>query len=241
MSKRAMSLLAMITILIMATGCVIGRVRVGPTEVETQTVERGDAESVRVDIDMGIGDLEVQGGTDELLDAEFTYNIADWKPEVDYRANGAQGRLTISQPGGNFEGVPDDNIRYEWDLLLNEDVPMDMEVSLGVGGGYLDLSGLNLTDLDVETGVGETTVDLTGNWEESFNVRIRGGIGRVAVRLPDGVGVRVEPETGLGSIDVRGLIRDGDTYTNAAYGESEVSLDISVEGGIGEIVLTLAE
>ena len=52
-------------------GC-SSRIRVGDLQTECQSVELGDAESVRVEIKMGFGDLEVTGGAEELMEAEFT-------------------------------------------------------------------------------------------------------------------------------------------------------------------------
>jgi hypothetical protein len=43
---------------------------------------------------------------------------------------------------------------------------------------------------------------------------------------------------GIGSIDVRGLKHDGDTYTNDVLGRTPATIHLKVEGGIGQIVLT---
>jgi hypothetical protein len=51
------------------------------------------------------------------------------------------------------------------------------------------------------------------------------------------VGVRVDIDGGLGKVDAAGLARDGDVYTNNAYGESDVTLRIEIEGGVGRINL----
>ena len=64
--------------------------RIGPLRSESQSVELGDAGSVRVEINFGAGDLQLTGGAEELLEADFTYNVARLKPEVKYSG----GRLT---------------------------------------------------------------------------------------------------------------------------------------------------
>ena len=38
---------------------------------------------------MGSGELRVTSGTPKLMEGKFAYNVADWKPVVDYRAGGA--------------------------------------------------------------------------------------------------------------------------------------------------------
>ena len=55
--------------------------------------------------------------------------------------------------------------------------------------------------------------------------------------LPADVGVRVNVEVGVGAVDATGLTKEGEYYTNDAYGQSDVTLYIDVEGGVGETVL----
>ncbi|MCD4776640.1 MAG: toast rack family protein [Candidatus Aegiribacteria sp.] len=34
-----------------------------------------------------------------MLNADFTYNVAAWKPEIKYNVIGGQGKLVVRQPG----------------------------------------------------------------------------------------------------------------------------------------------
>lgn len=243
MKHKLLALVVVTAVFVLTTGC-INRLNVGPVQTDEETVEAGDIDSARVNIQMGVGKLDINGGAAGLLDAKFTYNVEEWKPEVDYEISGNEGRLTVRQPEGETGsvGIPDtDNVKNEWDLKLNDDIPMDLDINLGVGESELELSGLTLNSLDIQTGVGETTIDLTGDWATSFDVDIEGGVGQTTVRLPRGVGVRVETQTGIGGINVRNLIQNGDTYTNAAYENADVILDITVQGGVGAIDLILEE
>ena len=225
-------------LLLLLIGC-INSVAVGPTQTDSQSVELGDVDSVRVDIRMGVGELNVAGGATNLMDAEFTYNIEDWRPDVDYRQRGSIGELEVSQPSGEINGIPDDDVKYRWDIALQNGVPLDMDVDLGVGESSLDLSGLALQGLVVDTGVGAATIDLTGDWQNSFDVKINGGVGETTVYLPENVGLRVSANTGIGSLVVNGLQREAgtDVFTNDAYGESEVTIQLEIDGGIGEITV----
>jgi hypothetical protein len=45
----------------------------------------------------------------------------------------------------------------------------------------------------------------------------------------------------LGSIKAGSLQKQGDAYVNDVYGKSPVTLQIEVEGGVGEINLELGE
>ena len=223
-------------LLLLLIGC-INRVAVGPTLTDNQTVELGDIDSAQVDIKMGVGELDIASGSANLMDAEFTYNIEDWRPEVLFEQRGSRGELSLTQPKGEINGIPDDDIEYRWSVILSNDIPLDMNVDLGVGESNLDLSGLDLQSLTIDTGVGETTIDLTGEWQDGFDVKINGGVGKTTVYLPENVGLRLEADTGIGSLVVNGLQKEGDSnvYTNAAYGESDVTIRLDISGGIGEV------
>jgi len=203
---------------------------------ETKTVEAQGASTVRVNLDMNAGDLRITGGGDKLLDANFDYDESDGRPEVSYDASGTEGRLHVSQSGGSHiigRAGRDDT----WALRLNNDLVRELRLEMGAGRGDLNLRGVQLTQLEVDMGAGELTTDLTGDWKHDVTVRIEGGAGRATVRLPKNVGVRVRAAGGIGSIDVEGLRRDGSYYVNNLYGKSPITMNVTVEGGVGQIRL----
>jgi hypothetical protein len=231
------SLLILIAVAFTATGCYRG-VRVGDLQTKSQTVERGDADAVNAEIQMGAGKLDVSGGASQLLEASFTYNVE----ELDPRATYTNGRLEVRDSGVNI-GIASladlAEFRNEWDLKLNEDAPMEMKINLGAGPSNLALGALALTSLNINGGAGEVTIDLTGNWRNDLDVRIEGGLGDLHLTLPREVGVRIEVDPGIGVVDASGLTGDGNTYTNDAYGVSDVTLRIHIDGGVGHINLDI--
>jgi len=231
--------LTILVVLLTTLGCAptASSARVGSLQTESQSVELGDVESVRVEIDMGAGELNVAGGADELIEADFTYNVAALKPEVEFRGR----KLTIRQPDldiTSFADLPD--YRYEWDLRFNDDVPMDMNIRLGTGKMDLELAGLSITALEVDMGASRSTLDLTGDWASDFDANIKGGVSSLTLRLPSDTGVRVEI-SGISRINASDLTKEGNAYVNDAYGKSDVTLDIYIEAGLGETNLEIGE
>lgn len=210
---------------------------VGRTQTTSKIVPLGKAKSVTVDIKMGAGKLRVSSGTSDLMHADFTYNVGAWKPEVHYDTSGDQGHLSIEQPSGthNYTG----NIRYDWDVMLNSKVPMEMNLTMGAGKSTLNLAELNLSQLNVKMGAGEADVDLDGRWNHDVNASLQGGVGKLTMHLPRHIGVRAAVQGGLGTINANGFTKNGDVYTNSEYGKSPVTLNINVQGGMGEIDLVL--
>jgi D-alanyl-D-alanine carboxypeptidase len=118
---------------------------------------------------------------------------------------------------------------------------MDLSVDMGAGSSDLQLASLPLTRLDVSLGAGESTIDLSGDWVRDLDVTIDAGAADITVRLPSEVGARVVVEAGPHTIEATGLTKDGNVYTNATYGLSEVTLRVNLEAGIGQINLEVDE
>ncbi len=217
-------------------GCTRGGppLTLGELVTERETVALGDARSVTVEMDVGIGELTISGGAEDLLEAEFEYNVAEWKPVIEYRVNDGRGRLIVRQPPNDGRRVPKraDNA---WTIVLNDDVPMTLTVDVGIGDSHLELGSLSLSDLDVDAGIGNVTVDLTGSWSNDVSVNVDGGIGNVDLELPPDVGVRLERDVGIGSIEIEGFHRKGDVFVNDAFGQTDVTIDLNIDAGIGRI------
>jgi len=210
--------------------------KVGEMRHESRSVQPEDAQSVRAHLEMGAGELNVGGAADELMEADFSYNAADLKPKVSYEVNGGNGDLRVRQ--GNSEGIRfGGDARNEWGVRFNDETPTDLTVEMGAGESDLDLDSLTLTGLDLQMGAGTTTVDLTGDYAQDLEASIQGGVGEATVMLPSEVGVRARAEGGIGNINSKGLQREGDSYVNDAYGTSDVTLEVDVQGGVGEINL----
>jgi N-terminal domain of toast_rack, DUF2154 len=209
---------------------------VGEMQRDSQKVQPENAQSVRAHLKIGAGELNVSGGADALMEAEFAYNVADWKPDVSYDVSGDTGELSVEQGSGQ-DVRPGGEARNEWDVLFSDELPTDLRVQMGAGESSLDLDSLTLTGLDLQMGAGKTTVDLTGDYTSDFDASIQGGVGEATVMLPSEVGVRARAEGGLGNINAKGLKKEGDSYVNEAYGSSDVTLEVDVQGGVGQINL----
>jgi N-terminal domain of toast_rack, DUF2154 len=215
------------------SGCAIQTVS-GPVRHEARTIDLDTSETARVDLQMGAGELRVDGGAQGLADVDFNYNVPAWKPAIRYHSFAGRADLSIRQPGG---GGHMGNTKYDWDLRLNNEIPIDLLVRFGAGEARLNLGSLNLRSIEVEMGVGEIRMDLRGAPKRDYSVRIRGGIGEATVYLPTNTGIYAKAQGGLGEIKVRGLRRESQHWVNDWYESAKPQVRIEVEGGIGQINL----
>jgi N-terminal domain of toast_rack, DUF2154/Domain of unknown function (DUF5668) len=235
---------------LLAAGSWHGRTRYGHHRYEagqgqvqdTQAIELGGAKSVSASIEMPSGMLTISGNSPRLLDANFSYERPADRPKLDYQVSGDQGELKITAQDENtththIVGVGGDD--SDWNLQFGGGVPLELKIEMGAGQSDLRLNGMDVSHLDVEMGAGELNLDLTGERKSSLSGKIEGGAGTATIRLPKDIGVRVQASGGIGSVTAQGLKRDGDTYTNDAYGKTPASIDMSVEGGVGQIRLEM--
>lgn len=226
------------------TGCRRVRIADEPNvTTESKTVPLEGAKDVDARVRMAVGELTISGetSTTNALDATFEYGPADWRPEVSFDVSDGTGRLEVRQP----ESVVRPNLRdahNTWDLTLAGGVPTDLSLQLGVGRSVIDLSKVDVRRLDVLNGVGETTLDLTGVRTSDVDVKIEAGVGRLTIKLPKDVGVRVTGrEDGIGDASADGFAIDGNAWINGAYGEPGPKIEVDLQRGVGEVNLLLGD
>jgi hypothetical protein len=212
-----------------------GRRTTGNEKHDTRSVDLQGATAVTAKLQFPAGQLNVEGGSSHLVDADFTYDDSTGAPQLNYTVNAGQGDLSVDENNGDHIhfGTHDD----DWDLHFNNGVPLDLTLEMGAGQSNLNFADLDLTHLQVHMGAGEVNLDLTGPRKQDLSADIQGGIGKAQIRLPKDIGVRAHAKGGIGSITVHGLTKDGDEYVNAAYGKSPTTIDLNAQGGIGEIDL----
>jgi hypothetical protein len=224
----AKALIASVGIAALLSGC--GFNSTGETRNETVSFDLDDAKTVRVGIRMGGGELKVTGGAAKLMEGEFAYNVPAWKPAVEYKA----GELTLAQPGYSASFG---NAVNNWDVSLNDTVPMEIIANIGAGEANLDLGDLNLSSVELTIGAGEMNVDLRGEPKHDYTVRIRGGVGETTVQLPKDVGISATATKGIGEISTEGLEQRDGVWVNPDRIGAPVTIRLDVKGGVGQINL----
>jgi hypothetical protein len=224
----------LVFLLLIGLAVMVGRGRSAATVHETQAVDLLGAKSVNANIEMPAGKLVLTAGSSRLLDADFNYRTAEGKPRADYSVTGEKGQLDVTQ---NEKHLHFGGRRNDWTLRFGNMVPLDLKLELGAGQSDLNLNGLNVTHVEINIGVGQMNLDLTGDRKEDLQVDVQGGVGSARIKLPKDVGVHVNASGGIGSINAHGMRRDGDAYVNEVYGKTHATVQVSVQGGVGEISL----
>lgn len=212
-----------LAVLLVFIGPNLGIVTLPDTTTDTYVEPIGSASSARIDLDLSIGVSTITALSDSnnLFEAEITH-IGD----IVYSVSGNQEktiRLRQEDIDFNFTRIEawEEN-ELQWNIGISPDVPLDIDLKGGVGQAKLDFSDLDLTSVSINSGVGDMTVTLpaTGSsYESKFEVgvgrleirmeqgidadmRIEGGVGEITIRVPSDVGVHLEGAIGVGDIRV---------------------------------------
>lgn len=202
------------------------------TRNEKNTIELENTKKVKLDLNIGVAKLNIEGGSDKLMDSEFIYNVEEWKPVVNLK-KGETAELEINQPHSNVNNISN-NIKYEWNLKFNEKVPFEINADMGVGKSDLDFSKMNLEKLDLKLGVGQTNLDVSGSYNHDVDIKIEGGVGATTLYVPKSINIRIDVNKGVGAVDISGFVKNGSSYSYESK-DSKHTMNIKVNTGVGAV------
>ena len=243
----------------------------------TTSRQLGRESALNVRVTYGAGRFSVHRAPPEILyHMQLRYDEDVFAPRSEYDGrtlelglDGTQNARIWRQGGGDM------------DLELTGSVPMDLELEFGAVRADIDLGGLSLTTLSVETGaseslldvslpnpiamtqaefragaaaftarrlgnlhtrrievsagVGDMTLDLTGDWRQNADVIVKMGLGSLHLLFPEGLGVKLERKTFLTSVDTEGLVKRGDAYYSLDWESAEHRVTVLVEAAFGRV------
>jgi hypothetical protein len=207
-------------------------------ETEEATIPLEGAGEARVHIGHGAGRLRVSSGAgpDELLSGSFGGGL---EQKVKREGDVLDVKLNVRVSGASF-AFPwmwwGPGRSLDWEVNLNEDIPLSLNLETGASDTRVDLSDLRVTDLRLQTGASSSEITLPANAGHTKAV-IRSGAASVKVRVPDGVAARIKAGGGMADIQVNKsrFPRVGGVYQSEDYATAENKVDIDIETGVGSI------
>jgi len=180
----------------------------------------------QVTIEMGAGTLGITNGASELIDGTVEYNVVNWKPEITRSSNS----ITISQNNSSNVGIPDGDIKNDWNLKFG-DAPIDLTVNAGAYEGKIDLSGLSITNLDISDGASKATVQFdTLNPVEMERLSYKTGASDVEL-------------LGLGNANTKTIYFDSGvgSYTLDFSGDVQNDMFVRIQSGMSDMTIIIPD
>ena len=130
-------------------------------------------------------------------------------------------------------GASDSRIRFS---MPNRERMRHLTIEAGAAAFRAEgLGNANVESLRVEGGVGDMTLDFTGEWRGDTNATIDIGLGAVTLRVPRGVGVQVTKDTFLMGFDSQDLVKRGAVYYSLDWESASHRLIVDINGAFGSI------
>jgi hypothetical protein len=196
-------------ILAMCTGLSASEITVEHHDIPYETIKQLD-----VEIEFGLGQLDLSSNKDDdyILISEFHFSDDRYRPQVDFRRSGDQGKLRLESRNldkKSFFGLGRQDAQKganenRWFLEFIRTVPSSFRIDLGLGHGQLDFSEIRVKDLRLECGMSDVGVEFRKRNPERLQ--------------------SMTLETGLGNVEAFGL----------GYANIE---NFSIECGLGSTVL----
>lgn len=183
---------------------------------------------LRVAVEYGAGTLAIGSGDPaELYNAKVHYDADAFQPVVDYTNN----RLRLGVEGGTRGGrAASRNVRAsELDLKLSPEVAVELDLKFGAADARLELGGLRVRSLDVQTGASRTMLSVSQpNPETCRSVQIQVGAARLEA-------------TGLGNLNAEQLSVQGGAgeVTLDFTGAWPSPMDATIQMGLGSLTLRM--
>jgi len=203
-------------------------------EMEDIAIPLEGAESAFVGIRHGAGQLTVEGGAEagDLI-------VGTARGGIEFRKRKTNGKLhvDVQAPGRIYYALPFAQPLI-WSLKLSEQIPLELEVRGGANETKLDLSRLNVTNLQLRTGASGTVLTMPAK-VRSTRAEVHCGVASVQINIPEGVAAKIRASGGISNISINRdrFPRSGGSFQSQDYDTAEYKLDLYLSMGVGSLVV----
>jgi hypothetical protein len=201
----------------------------------------GEISAPHLDLSAGAAQVTVRAGsTGGDLYRATIQSPSDEKPQVSIDA--ASNTLHVNLPGRSGFQWGSGSDHRTVDLTLNDQLPWVIRVNIGATQSSLDLSGLKVSSVTVESGASSVTLTLPKP-AGTVPVNVSGGAMHLAIQRPAGTPIRVSSSGGASSLNVDGnhfggLFQEGQDYVSPDYSTATDRYDISIQSGASSIQIS---
>jgi hypothetical protein len=213
---------------------VFGRSQFRAESLKISTISHplGEIDDANISISPVVGDLtiDVLNGTNGLITGRLG-GEGGQGVYTDYYVTDNAGVFSIgSQSFMNFPGTQ----FWDWDFYLTNQIPLELNLSMGVGNMNADLSNLILQSVVINQAIGEVNLTLTDR--DDYRAELSQAIGSIIVELPEDSGVRIKINRAISALRLPSNVEQkGDHYYSQNYETSEFKIDLEVNQAIGSI------
>lgn len=230
---------------LLAVGTVPGAAAKADREVIKERVAMSSEERLDAHLTFGAGRLELAKVTgDDIVKVTLEYPEDGKAPEFSYRTHGRSGDLrieagdmdwehdkdsgcTIDMDDDGWNGWWKDGERNDWSVGLTGKIPISLKIESGASNNEIDLTGLKISDLDIEAGACE--LEITVDEPSGHRTRI------ISI---DGGAAKMRAEN-LGNLNFDRMEFNGGAgqFTLDFSGELDHRATVEINLGVGQMTI----
>ena len=187
---------------------------------------------LEISVEFSFGEIRIErGNPGKAVTGYIRYDEEYLRPRIEYEVSGGVASFELKTRSRHerwgVDMVRRDMESPESELYFTTRVPLDLDITTGLGEAKLDLGELKVAVLNLDNGMGETDLNFSSlNGVELRRISVDNGLGELVARnLSNARSKRLDFDCGLGSAE---LNFDGEEFRN-------MSVDVNV--GLGSVVL----
>jgi hypothetical protein len=194
------------------------------------------AERAVIELDVGAGHLHLQAGSSEQM-LEGRVQTLTGTENLE-RTTTPQGNAMVYRLDAHAPLASGEPARWpEWNLNVNPDIPLELNIRGGRGESVLDLSRLNVSTFKLTTGAGSYTVTFPriGN----VKAEVIGGLSPTRLLIPKNVAVKLEViRGGQGHVEFDGnVFSQKSSFVSEHYDAAENQLELRLTSGLSHVFI----
>ncbi len=212
----------------------------GPVIIHTQSANTNvtldklpNIEKGELKLDLGATKLFVDSQTANLLDASIDQELVSHRETT--KEDDRTADIYFKMKGINLVNLKFTN-KMRNDFHLNKDVIWTLSLDTGAIEGNLDLSGLKVEKLDIDTGASMLKVAM-GSYDTVLN--LDAGASSIDITLPADTGIRVRMDGALNNtnLDNAGWEKKGNLHYSPDYDSKAKKIEAYINMGVGKLTI----
>jgi hypothetical protein len=185
----------------------------------------------RLDLDLGGGSIYIGNTKEFLVDASIPNPYV--KNKVNRQDGGKRVDVQFEEQSNKFIKLGK-NMNYQFNL--NDEIVWDLDIDMGATSGTIDLSQLNVRDIDLDAGAADVKL-IFGDKIETVNVKIDTGASSIDLSIPEAVGTKVKLDGALKSSNLKNLgwKYEQGVYQSSNYDSAQKKINVDLDMGAGSL------
>lgn len=191
-------------------------------------------------LNLGLRGREGRSGRRDLSDARADIDLTDQAP-IDLALRFGAGKATIDLTGLQIERLHLETGASEAEMRISTPNPIrarDVEMKAGAAEFRVEgLGNLRAERITFQGGVGSTTLDFGGVWEQDASARVQMGMGSVVLRFPRSLAVQINRSAVLTSFNADGFTRRDGNFFSDNWDTADRRLTVDLDAAFGSVTV----